>query len=119
MDKKTLSAMSREDGSIIISSGGDLTIANAALFVGCIWDALATSRQVVIEFDADVEVDVTTLQVLCSACKTAAATGRTLAHQGPGTKSLRRLSATAGAERLDRCRHNNDNPCIWFGGISG
>ena len=118
MEKKTLSSTCRENVSIMISSGERLTIENAAAFVACLRDALACSPCVAVEFDADVEVDVTTLQILCSACKTAAAEGKTLTHHGPGAESLQRLIASAGAERLDHCRHNNNNPCIWFSGTT-
>jgi hypothetical protein len=118
VEKKTLATTCREDGSIVISSGERLTIENAALLVTCLRDALASSPCVAVEFDADVEVDVTTLQILCSACKTAATEGKTLTHHGPGAESLQRLIASAGAERLDHCRHNNNNPCIWFSGTT-
>ena len=115
MERQTLSRTHREDGTIAISSGARLTIENATDFVQCFGEALAASQAVAMEFDATVEVDITVLQTLCSACKTAAAGGKTLSHQGPGTESLRQLIVSAGAERLGACRHNNGNPCPWFG----
>lgn len=116
MENQTFSSKGREDGSITVSSGERLTIENAADFATCIREALAASPRVAVEFAATVEVDLAALQILCSACKTAAAEGKSLTHQGPATEFWRQLIVSAGAERLGSCRHNNNNPCIWFGG---
>lgn len=116
MENQTFSSQSREDGTIVISSGERLTLENAADTTKCISEALAASPRVAVEFAATVEVDLTALQILCSACKTAAAEGKSLTHQGADMESWRQLIVSAGAERLAPCRHNNNNPCIWFGG---
>lgn len=116
MGNETFSSQCREDGSITVSSGKRLTIENAADFAKCITEALATSNRVEVEFDEKLEADVTALQILCSACKTAAVKRNTFTHHGPQTKSMRELIAKAGAERLGPCSHNHGNLCIWFGG---
>ena len=116
MEHQNLSSTCREDGSISIESGGRLTIENAIDFAACLREALDVSQQVTIAFEANVEVDITALQVLCSACKTAAAKGKILTQQGAGAESLRQLIISAGAERLGACTHNKSNPCTWFGG---
>ena len=116
MEKQPLSNKPQEVGTITISSGERLTIENAADFVQRFGEALTASQTVAMEFDTTVEVDITVLQTLCSACKTATAKGKTLTHQGSGHESLRHLIVSAGAERLGTCRYNNGNPCPWFGG---
>lgn len=116
MAQQTFASTYRADGGITISSGKRLSIENAADFGRCVRTALATAQTVTLEFDPEVEVDISILQTLCSACKTAAAEHKTLTYQGSDPASLRQLIVTAGAERLGPCRHNNGNPCQWFGG---
>lgn len=116
MDKQKFVSQRHEDGSITIGSGQQLTIANAAEFATCIRAALATAPRVAVEFALEVEVDVTTVQTLCSACKSAVAEGKALVPQGPGLGALRQVIIAAGAERPGPCRHNHNNPCTWFGG---
>jgi len=116
MENTSFASKCHEDGSITINSGGRLTIENAADFISCLSEALATSQQVAIEFDSNVEVDITALQILCSACKTAAEEGKTFTRLGSGAESWQQLIISAGAECHGACRHNNNNPCSWFGG---
>jgi hypothetical protein len=116
MEQQTFATPCRDDGSIRITSGERLTIDQAAAFALCIREALVVAKRVEVEFAAECSVDVTALQTLCSACKTAAAAGKSLVCHGSEPLSLRQLIAAAGAMRPGPCRHNNGNPCPWFGG---
>ncbi|RJX26206.1 MAG: hypothetical protein C4531_16010 [Desulfurivibrio sp.] len=116
MENQTLSSTSREDGSIIISSGKRLTIETAADFTQRIQKALSSAVSVAVTFDAGVEVDITALQVLCSACKTAAAEeGKTFSYCGELPRALVDLITTCGAGFHGLCKQNNSRICIWFG----
>lgn len=106
----------KEGEGIVINSGELLTIETAADFARRIGAALAVSQKVTVDFAAEVAMDVTALQILCSACKTATAEGKTFTQQGAGTESLRQLLVAAGAQCQGSCKHINSNPCIWFGG---
>ena len=97
MEEQALSSKHREAGTITISSGARLTIDNAADFVQRFRDVLTASQNVALEFDTTVEVDITTLQTLCSACKTAAVAGKSLTAHGSGPESLKQLIVAAGA----------------------
>ena len=116
MENQTFSSQHHEDGRITIKSGTRLSVEHAAEFAACIREALTTFQQVAIEFDANVEGDITTLQILCSACRTAAAEGKAFTQAGPLPDSLHPLFQAVGAERHGACQHNHDNPCLWFGG---
>ena len=116
MENKVFASQGHEDGSITIRSGARLSIENAADFARCLSEALASSERVFIDFEANVEADVSTLQILCSACKTAAAKGKSVMHQGAGLEALRQLIISAGAEGHGACAHNNDRLCVWIGG---
>lgn len=116
MAKQTPASKGQKEGSSTIASGTRLTIENAADFAKRIGEALVACKTVAIALDAKAAMDVTTLQVLCSACKTATAEGKSLTPQGAGPESLRQLIVAAGAQRHGPCQHNNSNPCLWFGG---
>ena len=111
-----LNSSVRENGEIIITSGDRLTIENAADFARLAREALTSSKSVEVEFDAEVEIDLTGMQIICSACKSAAASGRSFTYRGSKPQGLDKIIAASGAERTGICKHNNDSTCIWFGG---
>jgi len=111
-----LNSSVRENGEIIVTSGDRLTIENAADFARIVKDALSESQKVMIEFEPDVEIDITGMQILCAACKNAATGGKTFSYLGLQPNALADIIAASGAERHAVCKHNNDSTCIWFGG---
>jgi anti-anti-sigma regulatory factor len=111
-----LNSSVRENGEIIITSGDRLTIETSAEFSRIVLEALETSRNVEIEFDPTIELDLTGMQILCSACKSAAQSGKTFSCHGPQPQALADIIASSGAERYAACKHNNKSNCIWFGG---
>ena len=113
----SLNSSVRENGEIIITSGDRLTIENAAVFLRIVREALETSNNVAIEFEPSVEIDITGVQILCSACKSAAVSGKTFSFHPPRPQALEDIVTSCGAERHAVCKHNNDSACIWFGGV--
>jgi anti-anti-sigma regulatory factor len=114
----TLHSTVRENGDIVISSGDRLTIENAAEFSRIAKEALETANLVAVEFEESAEFDITGVQVLCSACKSAAQFGKIFTYHGAQPQALKELIAACGAERHAVCKHNNDSTCIWFGGAN-
>jgi anti-anti-sigma regulatory factor len=113
-----LNSSVRANGEIIVTSGDRLTIENAADFSRVIRDALKASDRVAIEFDPEVVVDITGVQILCSACKSAAQGGKIFSYRGMQPHALKTIIESSGAERHTACKHNNDSTCIWFGGAN-
>ena len=111
-----LNSSYRENGSIVITSGDRLTIENSAEFARLVREALDAVQTVQVEFEADVAMDITGVQILCSACKTAANSGKTFSYSGMQPKGLAEIITSCGAERHAACKHNNNSTCIWFGG---
>ena len=111
-----LNSSVRENGEIVVTSGDRLTIENAAEFSRVLCEALDASKNIAIEFDPDVEIDITGVQLLCSACKSAANSGKTFSYNGLLPLKLTELIAASGAERNAVCKSNNNSICIWFGG---
>lgn len=112
----SLNSSVRENGDIIITSGDRLTIENASDFSRVVREALEESAVVSIQFEPDVEIDITGMQIICSACKSAAAGGRIFSFRGAAPPALSDIIRSSGAERHAACKYNNDSSCIWFGG---
>lgn len=113
-----LNSSVRENGAIIITSGDRLTIETAAEFSRIVREALEASVNVAVEFEQAVEIDVTGVQIFCSACKSAASSGKIFSYQGLLPQGFTDLITISGAERHAVCKHNNDATCIWFGGTN-
>lgn len=113
-----LNSSVRENGEIIVTSGPSLTIETAAEFSRIVREALEASKNVAIEFDPVVEFDITGIQILCSACKSAARSGKTFSYHGLQPQALADLIVASGAERHVVCKHNNNVTCSWFGGAN-
>lgn len=111
-----LNSSVRENGEIVVTSGDRLTIESAAEFSRVINEALMASKNVTLEFESALEIDITGLQVLCSSCKSAANSGKVFASRGQQPQTLIDLIAASGSERHSVCKYNNNSNCIWFGG---
>jgi len=111
-----LNSSVHENGEVIINSGDRLTIETAADFTQLTREALGASNKVAIQFEAAVEIDITGVQIICAACKSAAAGGKSFSQHGLQPPGLAEIIAASGAERRTVCKHNNDSSCVWFGG---
>ena len=105
-----------KDGEVIISSGDRLTIETTSEFAQRIRQGLAEAGTVIIEFEPDVELDITALQLFCSACTKATAEGKRFIHRGAAPRALLDLVEAAGSERNEHCRNNNMLCFRQFGG---
>ncbi len=100
----------------VIKSGDRLTIETIADFAQQLRHGLAEAATVVIEFHENVVLDITALQVFCSACQTAAAAGKKFMYRGPLPATLLHLAVVAGSERHDHCKIDNPSCLRKFGG---
>lgn len=89
--------------TLILDSPAQLTIENIGDFAAKIRASLSEQTAVALRFPATVELDITALQLFCSACKTAGAAGKSFSYHGPLPEALLSLIAASGAERHDRC----------------
>lgn len=112
-----LTSTCRENGDIVITSGDRLTIENAAEFLNLLREGFEASRRVTLEFEEGMEIDLTGIQLICSACKTAAAQGKSFTYGGIRPAALDGVIQACGAERHTACKQNNNSNCLWFGGI--
>lgn len=116
MKQSKMSSSRQDDGMILINSGERLTIENTADFARLIQAGLAEAKSVAVSFDPDLEVDITAMQVLCSAHRTAMTAGKVFASQGEMPQALLNLVVAVGSERHRECNYNAGSPCPWFEG---
>lgn len=117
MGHSVLSSSLQEDGVVLIHSGEQLTIENMAEFVTLIKEGLAAAKSVAVQFHPDLVADITAIQAICSAHRTAATKGKTFVRQGDMPRSLLTLAAALGSDRhRGDCVHNIGHSCPWFEG---
>jgi hypothetical protein len=102
--------------TLILDSPAQLTIETIGDFAAKIRAALSERTAVALRFSAEVELDITALQLLCSACKTAGEAGKSFSYHGPLPQALLSLAAASGAERHDKCPIDSSNCFRKFGG---
>ena len=97
---------------MLIHTGNSLTIETIEAFVQVLRAALAGDKAVAVEFEPEMEMDITAIQALCSACKTAVETHQSFIRRGPLPQALIELSEAVGCEsRLLHCLQD-DRPCF-------
>ena len=103
-------------GAIVLDHGIPLTIEHAAAFQTFLNDRLQSGATIHLSLMPDQEVDLTGLQLLCSACRSASDLGGQLVLQGALPASLAQLVEAAGITRHTVCKNNGGRACSWFGG---
>ncbi len=101
------SSKSKQENEIVINTGHQLTIETISDFARLLSDGLAKNSTVVVEFEPDLEVDITAIQVLCSTCKAAISQEKKFTHRGPLPQSLLDLLVAAGAQHRKHCTNDS------------
>ncbi len=105
----------REAGEIV-TIGGALTVQRAAELKAVLVDALARADAVAVDLGGVTEVDLCGLQLLCSATRTAARSGKRFALTGRTADAVRRAAAEAGVCVRSGCGADDPAKCPWKGG---
>jgi len=98
---------------VTLQWSGDLTIRRIAELKAQVEQTLATARHIDIEIVADAESDMTVLQLLCAAHRTAARQGKTLQLCGEIPEQFRMVMNLAGFSRHIGCARDKAGCCIW------
>ncbi|KAB0669405.1 STAS domain-containing protein [Oryzomonas sagensis] len=118
MERKACDPKRTADASArTLAIDGALTIERSGEFCQTLRDALAGAQQVVLDVTQVQEIDIPGLQLICSACKTAAAAGKVFTFAGHLPACLLELKDGIGACQNSPCSHNGNSSCIWFGGM--
>ena len=92
---------------------GDLTITQAENLKARLAAKLEGAQRIRIIISDVTAIDLSCLQLLCSAHRTAAAEGKQLILEEPLHPELCKLINQAGFKRKQGCSFNPDTQCIW------
>lgn len=116
-DQKIVKSLVPDGTSSTVTISGALKIEAAAELRQALVEALAEAPRVVLDARQLDEMDMSILQTICSACKTAAARKQSFLFAGELPVCMATLNSGIGAYQASSCNHNNDEPCIWLGGV--
>lgn len=104
------------NGSLVLKVTGELTIPFAAEFRGALLDAFDEAAGVIVDLGGVNSVDITGLQLLCSAHRTACARGKGFSVEGLTNPVLSEAACLSGFPRHVGCAVDVGKSCIWIGG---
>lgn len=109
----------REDGgseTLVLQLAGELTIPFAGDFRGALLDAFEKAATVVVDVEKLDSVDITGLQLLCSAHRTSCARSKAFRLAGEESGPFAEAVYLAGFTRHVGCARDVGKTCIWTGG---
>jgi anti-anti-sigma factor len=98
----------------IVTLEGDLTLPNAEALKGVFIKALQESDDVSLSMENVHNVDLSCLQLLCSAHRSAMCSNKHLMFQGNPPSVLRIAAEAAGYVRLKGCKVDCEGSCLWM-----
>lgn len=107
----------REDDRTRLCLDGELTVSRAAELKKMMIDALESSDTVEIDLDEVTGVDLSFLQLACSAHRTAITNGKEFFFSNGETEMLQQVREQAGFIFQRGCVHNPTKNCLWVGGM--
>jgi ABC-type transporter Mla MlaB component len=103
----------KEGGVVTLQWSGDLTVRRMSELKAQVKKALATSANVSISLATDAECDVTLLQLLCAAHRTASRQGKNLTICGDFPEQFKMVLSLAGFCRHIGCSLDVCGNCLW------
>ncbi len=97
-----------------ITLNGDLTLATAAEFRALLIKALIDTDTITISFENTGAVDLSCVQLLCSAHRSAVRMGKQLVLTGAWPGPFRQIVNDAGFIRNAGCRLGSEKNCLWI-----
>ena len=106
MDAATIKITMSDNGELAtVIVGEELTIETCTEFKEALSNALHAARQVVLDARQLQRADIASLQLICSACRSAASKGRSLCFENEMPDCMKSLRTTIGANRGFPCNH--------------
>jgi len=116
-----MSATFKQSGnSGVLTLAGELTLPHAEELKKALLRALLETDDVSIDFGSVQEVDVSCLQLVCSARRSAARLKKRVSLGGCLPPVVKEAAEAAGYARLKGCKLDCDKSCIWMvAGLGG
>ena len=100
----------------ILSLDGEITLPYAEQLKKLLVDALEASERVYIDTEAVIDIDLSCLQLLCAAHRSAADRGRQLILKLRRSEAFSAKILQAGLTRALDCDCVHESDCLWKGG---
>ncbi|HAR95965.1 MAG TPA: hypothetical protein DCR97_08400 [Deltaproteobacteria bacterium] len=100
--------------SLLIRVEGELTVQHAAELRTCLLSALSSAQSVRVDLEALEDMDLTCLQILCSAHKSALFAGKVLCLGNKIPEHFKNTLDTAGFWRSQGCTIDTGDSCLWI-----
>ena len=91
------------------------TIERANELKGALLDALKSGESIVIDLEGLTCLDLSAMQLFCSAHRTSLRLGKHLALHGQESETFKRVLRDAGFVRTSGCHSDPDKKCLWIG----
>ncbi|MEW5745713.1 MAG: STAS domain-containing protein [Nitrospirota bacterium] len=100
----------------VLKIAGDLTVITSGALKSALMNSLEKVDHLVLDLEGVGEVDLSCLQLLCSAHRTSARLNKQLTVANSRPEAFRQAVAAAGYGRHIGCSFDTYRNCIWLGG---
>jgi len=107
------------DNTAILTLNGELTVARAEELRAMLISALENADSITVRFKDITDVDISCLQLFCSAHRSAIDLNKSLTVNREGCEIFRHAAETAGFSRKKGCLLDFEDSCLWIEGGSG
>lgn len=116
MSDLTITHTKNDAGCLTITLGGRLAIDTVATLHELLKEQSPAASTVLLDTDSLQEIDLTGMQLVCSACWSLQSQGATLSFSGPQASCITQAIANLGLDRHTTCKHKPQLSCIMCGG---
>jgi len=119
MEEEMTTELSEDPGAPgrqLLTVTGSVTIGQAAGFREALLGALEAGGELEVNLDGITDLDLTGLQLLCSAHQSATVQGKRFTARVCGSEIYGKVAAEAGFYRHVGCARDTSCSCIWVGG---
>jgi anti-anti-sigma regulatory factor len=110
--------ITRSAEAFYLKLDGGWTIERAGELKSALLDALSDNHRIVLDFEATTELDLTALQLFCSAHRASLRLGRQIEIQGQGSPIFYQMVRDAGFLRSLGCHKDLEKSCLWKEGFA-
>lgn len=119
MPDLNLSHTVSDDGNTLkIAATGRLAIDTVQPLQSLLMELIAPVSSIQLDLSAIDGIDLAGVQLICSACRTALDAHKRFNFTGSLAADVTKAIGDSGLQRQATCRHNDNLPCIWCGGIN-
>lgn len=119
MSDLTITHSLSSDGTLLeVALAGRLAIDTAPELLALLRAQLPAAHKTKLDVSALSEVDLSGMQLICSACRTAQERGHSFNFSGSLAPCVQAAIGVVGLQRHTTCKHTIDQPCLWCGGLN-